>query len=150
MKKISVKKILVALLSLAITIYLMAVIASAVFMSRMTSLTYNATGFGVTLAEYQIDFEANTAERNYYNYDNTLSEHTKCFLTANQERKLKIIAAFPLMPLWKSNYNNPNIYDGNQWNLVKRYGNTKQITFGSNAYPLTYSFVLAAIQDVFV
>lgn len=148
MKKISVKKILVALLSLAITIYLIAVIASAVFMSRMTSLTYNATDFGVTLAEYQIDFEANTAERNYYN--NTLSEHTKCFLTANQERKLKIIAAFFLIPLWKSNYNNINIYDGDQWNLVKRYGNTKQITFGSNAHPFTYHFVLAAIQDVFV
>lgn len=118
-------------------------------MSCMTSLTYNDIGFGITLTEYIIDFESNMAERNYYDFSGMQTAHTSVILKSNQESELKLVLALSLFPLWRNSYINPRIMDGNQWRFIKNYNTKEYFTYGSNAYPLTYNWVMFEMGKIY-
>ena len=147
MKKAKKKKIAKYIALAIASIYLLLLIISGVFMASMMSVTYESSFIGVTVEHYKIDFKANTTDRSYYNVDGTPRAYYSNELTAGQEIKLKTICIVSLMPLWRRNYNNPFIMDGDQWDVIRNYGKFKHETYGSNAYPLTYRWVLWAIAD---
>lgn len=129
--------------------YILAVIISAVMMSQMTQITYKTTTFGITIEENILNFKANTAQRNYYDYNRELINHEENSIDKLNNFNIKLICSLSLFPLWRKNYDNPSIMDGDQYTIIRSYENGESIIYGSNAYPLTYAFVLSAINSAF-
>lgn len=150
MKKINLKRMFKRILLFFGISYMLAVILSVVLAIRMSSIVYESTAFGIVLHEYKLDFISNKAECNRYDFDEVQVEHEEIELSSLQEWKFKTLFAISLGPLWRKSYYNPFIMDGDQWNITRVYSNEKKdITYGSNAYPLMYSFVLHAIEGLF-
>ena len=127
--------------------YIIAVIISAIMMSQMTQITYNATAYGAVIREDTINFEANTAQRIYYDFDGELRGHEDSQIGAADIFKIKSVCSLSLFPLWQKIYYNPYIMDGDQYNIVRAYNNSESVVFGSNAYPLTYRLVMMVIEN---
>ncbi len=81
---------------------------------RTVVIRYESRSFEIVLVKYKIDFTANKAEYNTYDYDKTQTTHKEVKLSTNQEVKFKAIYALLLGPLWRAKYNNPYIMDGEQ------------------------------------
>lgn len=129
--------------------YILAVTISIAMMSQMTKITYNTTAYGTTLSEYIVDFKANTAQRNYYDFDSNPRDYKENVISPIKEFGIKTVCSFSLFPLWRKNYFNPLIMDGDKYNIVRSYKERENVIYGSNAYPLTYWFVLWAIGNAF-
>ncbi|WFA07808.1 hypothetical protein [Tissierella sp. Yu-01] len=134
---------------MAIGCYILAVTISIAMMSKMTKITYNATAYGTTLIEDIVDFKTNTAQRNYYDFDGNPTDHKENLISPIKEFGIKSVCSFSLFPLWRKNYFNPFIMDGDQYNIARSYKENENVIYGSNAYPLTYWFVLWAIENAF-
>ncbi|MDR7856326.1 hypothetical protein [Tissierella sp.] len=134
---------------MAIGCYILAVTISIAMMSQMTKITYNATAWGRTLTEYIVDFKTNTAQVNYYDFDGNPWDHKENIISPIKEFRIKSVCSFSLFPLWRKNYENPFIMDGDQYNIVRSYKERENVIDGSSAYPLTYWFVLWAIHNAF-
>lgn len=126
--------------------YIIAVLASAIMMIQMTQITYHDTAWGTTLREDRIDFRANTYELTYYDLHGEMRSHYENSISIVKKLNTKLICSLSLFPLWRKNYYNPGVMDGHHYNIVRAYGNSKSEVYGSNAYPLTYSFVMKAIE----
>lgn len=149
MKTGKLKKYIRFSLFVAIGCYIFAVIISIVIMSQMTQITYNATAYGTTLREDIIDFKTNTARRNYYDFYGNQTGHKENLISPAKEFGIKCVCSISLFPLWRKNYFNPFIMDGDQYNIARSYEERESVIYGSNAYPLTYWFVLQAIDNAF-
>ncbi|MCL2462087.1 MAG: hypothetical protein FWF44_05425 [Defluviitaleaceae bacterium] len=128
-----------------IGLYTLAVIISAILMSQIQQITYNALAFGVTIRTNIVDFQTNIAQQDINNFDGELKEHKENSISEERSFKIKTICALSLLPLWLKNYHNPFVLDGDYYNIVRSYKNSSIVTYGSNAYPLGYDFVLNAI-----
>jgi len=138
------------ILVIAIAIcYILAVIVSSMMIRQMTQITYNATAFGTTIREDIIDFKGNTAQRNYYDFYGEPTKQKENQISMAKEFKIKTICAVSLFPLWREYYLNPFIMDGDQYSIIRSYGDEQRIIYGSNAYPFTYPLVLYAIDNAF-
>lgn len=150
MKKINLKTLFKRILIFFSISYVLALILSLVLVIRMSSIIYESTAFGLVLEEYKLDFISNKSEYNNFDFDGIQVKHEEINLSSLQEFKFKTLFAISLVPLWKKSYDNPFIMDGDQWNMTRSYSNEKKdITYGSNAYPVTYSFVLRVIKGLF-
>ena len=127
--------------------YIVATMASGIMMSQMTHITYNATAYGTTIREDIIDFNAGKSQQNYYQYDGELREHTDRIIGTTEQFKIRVICSLSLFPLWQKHYYNPSIMDGDYYNIIRSYKNDENTIYGSNAYPLTYRFVMRAIKN---
>ena len=125
--------------------YVLAVIVSGIMMSQMIKMTYNPIYF-FSEREDVINFKENTVQQNYYHYGE-LEDHKEKALGTAEKIKIKVICSFTLFPLWRRSYNNPYICDGDQYLIVRKYENGESVTYGSNAYPLTYWLVMTAFKD---
>lgn len=101
------------------------------------------------MTEYQLDFVDDRAELNFYDFDGTRSAHAEQTFSAAQQTKIRLVCAISLMPLWRDDYYNPFVEDGDHWHTIMTYSNREKTTYGSNSYPLTYRFVYHAIMSVF-
>lgn len=149
MRKASIKKITLYVLILLAVLYLLCFIISMAAAFNIQTLTYRSTGWGVVLAEYQLDFADDLTELNYFDFDGTLSSHTENTFSTSAQIKVKFICAVALMPLWKNEYNNPFVQDGDHWHTIMSYNDKTITTYGSNSYPLTYGLVYHVIMSVF-
>lgn len=147
MRKAKLKKIVIIVLALFIASYLLCLIYCTESVYKMHTLNYNSRGWGVVLAEYKLDFDNDLVEANYYDFDGTFSHEENTF-SAEQQRKVRLACAISLMPIWKSRYDNPNVFDGDQWELTVTYDGKEKYTYGSNAYPLFYRFAYNSIMSV--
>ena len=149
MKTGKLKKYIRCAIFVAIGCYILAVIISIAMMSQMTQITYNATAYGTTLREDIVDFKTNIAQRNYYDFYGKPTDHKENLISPAKEFGIKCVCSFSLLPLWRKNYFNPFIMDGDQYNIARSYKESENVIYGSNAYPLTYWFVLQAIDNAF-
>lgn len=150
MRKIKFKKIILIvsiILIVFIAFYLSRLVYCRVEVSNIHTLNYSSYGWGVVLVEYNLDFDNDLAEVNYYDYDGTLSSHSEKVFSAEQQDDVKSAFIISLMPLWKSNYNNPGVMDGDHWLLKVTYGEKEKQTYGSNAYPRLYRVAYDAIRS---
>ncbi|WMJ77528.1 MULTISPECIES: hypothetical protein [unclassified Sedimentibacter] len=147
MKTGKLKKYIRSAIFVVIGCYISAVIISSAMMSQMTQITYNATAYGTTLREDIVDFKTNTVQRNYYDYYGNPTGHKENLINPTKEFGIKCVCSFSLLPLWRKNYFNLLIMDGDQYNIVRSYKESENVIYGSNAYPLTYWFVLQAIDN---
>lgn len=151
MRKVKFKKILVIVvivLILFITSYLLCFIYCTTSVYKMHTLNYSSMEFGLVVAEYKLDFDNDFVEVNYYDYDGILKTHREDTFSAEQQRKVRLACSISLMPIWKSRYYDPNVLDGDQWELTVNYDGKEKQTYGSNAYPLLYHFAYDAISSV--
>lgn len=148
MRKARLKRIVIVVLLLFIASYLLCLIYCTASVYKMHTINYNSSGWGVVLAEYKLDFDNDLAEANYYDFDGMLKTHRENTFSAEQQRKVRLACAISLMPVWKSRYYNPNVMDGNQWQLTVTYDEKEKRTYGSNAYPLLYRFAYDAVRSV--
>ena len=114
----------------------------------MKTLSYNAWGWGVVLAEYKLDFVNDSVEVNYYDFDGTLTTHKEDTFSAEQQEELKHVCMVSCMPLWRSRYIDPNVADGDQWYITADFGFKEKYVYGSNAYPYTYRNVYDKIRSI--
>ena len=149
MKLKNSKKIIKILISIVFVCYIALVIISSVMLSQITQITYRASAFGTVIREDIIDFKENAAWRNYYDFNKTPVQQKENKIDAEKASEIKFICAVSLFPLWRESYHNPSILDGDQYVIIRTYDNEESATYGSNAYPLTYAFVLSAINSVF-
>ncbi len=149
MKTGKLKRYIRYVIIMAIGCYILAVIISIAMMSQMTKITYNATAYGTTLREDILDFKTNTAQRNYYDFYGNSTDHKENLISSAREFRIKSVCSFSLLPLWRKNYYNPLIMDGDHYNIARSYKESESVIYGSNAYPLTYWFVLQAIDNDF-
>ncbi len=149
-KKINLKTLFKRILIFFSISYVLALILSLALVNGMSSIIYESTAFGLVLEEYKLDFISNKAEYNSFDFDGIQVEHEEINLSSSQEFKFKTLFAISLVPLWKESYDNPFIMDGDEWIMTRAYSNEeKDITYGSNAYPVMYPFVLHAIKGLF-
>lgn len=144
-----IKKTVCIVLFAAALLYLGCLIFSTVLVFRMQELTYTAWGWGVVLAEYKLDFNNDFAERNYYDFDGTLSSHVEETFSKEQQTKIMFACAVSFMPFWKSEYIDPHVADGDQWEITMNDGKKEKSVYGYNAYPFAYRRVYHSIQSVF-
>ncbi|MEG2687264.1 MAG: hypothetical protein RR954_09155 [Christensenellaceae bacterium] len=149
MSKAKLKKLAPRVLIIFFVIYLLCLIYCGVSVFKMQTLTYNSTGWGIVLTEYKLDFVGDLTVLNYYDFDGTLSTHTQNTFSPAQQTKVRLVCAISLMPLWRGEYDNPYVMDGDQWHTIITYGNREKTTYGSNSYPLTYCFVHNTIISIF-
>ena len=128
-------------------IYVVAVIVSAVLMAQMKQITYTSNAWGKIIMEAKIDFTESRATRIYNDIYGELREQKENPISDAKKTQIKAICSFSLFPIWRKNYNNPRIMDGDQYSIVRRYENSESVIYGSNAYPLTYRFVYKAIYN---
>lgn len=148
-RKQSIKKrLLQILLVLAIT-YGVLVIISGIFTLRMTAFSHNSSAFGRTIRTYTIHFTEQRATWNVYDFDDQLISQQEVNLSKWDVVKIKLILSVAIAPCWRKSYNNPFILDGDQWHVIREYGDKKVKTYGSNAYPMFYQVVLHTIKEEF-
>lgn len=148
MRKVKLKRIVIIVLTLFIASYLLCLVYCTASVFKMHTLNYNSRAWGVVWAEYKLDFDNDLVEDNYYDFDGTLTAHYENTFSAGQQIKVRFACAISLMPIWKSRYINPNVFDGDQWELTVTYDGKEKQTYGSNAYPLLYRFAYGAIRSV--
>jgi len=127
--------------------YIVAVLISAVMMTKMKQITYNSTAYGVTIKQLRIDFASNTATRIYNDFYGEQREHKENPISNSKKMQIKAVCTVSLLPIWQKYYHNPWVMDGDYYNIVRGYENSERVFYGSNAYPLTYWFVYKAIHN---
>lgn len=147
MNKTKLKKFAIGILLLFTIFYLLCLIFCTVSVFQIRKLNYSSIGWGVVLVEYKLDFVNNLAEVNYYDFDGTLKTHREDSFSTKQQMKLRLACAISLMPVWRNEYYNPNVNDGDQWHLVITYDEKEKHTRGSNSYPLLYRVAYNAISS---
>ena len=150
MKKIITKKRVSYFIFGIVGVYILAVGISAVMMSQTTQITYDAHGEGLKLRTIVIDFKENTAQNIYYNlYDVNLGlplEIKEYPINTSTKLQIKTVCSFSLFPLWRKNYYNYRILDGDEYYITITYGNNERVIYGANSYPLTYRPVMWIIR----
>lgn len=146
MKRAKWKRGILCVLLLGIVLYLTGLIYCATVVSRMETLSYNAWGWGVVLAEYKLDFANDSVEVNYYDFDGTLMAHRKDKFSEEQQKEVRSACVASFMPLWRKRYINSSVADGDQWYIIADFGLKEKYVYGSNAYPLTYRNVYDKIR----
>lgn len=149
MKKKYIKRIAGMILSGIVLLYLAGLLYSTVLVFRMQELNYTAWGWGVVLVEYNLDFANHYAERNYYDFDGALSSHVEGAFSEGEQTEIRLVCAISLIPLWKSEYVDPYVSDGDQWEITIDDGEKGKSTYGYNAYPFTYRLVYGSIRSIF-
>ena len=127
--------------------YFLAIIVSAIMMIQMTQIKYNTSRWMHIIREDIIDFKTNTAQRSYYDYNRELTKHEENTIGAEKKLEIKLVCVFSLFPIWHKNYIDPSIMDGEQYSIIRTYGNSESVVNGSNAYPLTYQLVMMTIDN---
>ncbi len=116
--------------------------------AHIRSLRFESLGFGQVLFEYQLDLDTGLAEYNSYEYDGTLRTHKEGRLSDAQQKQLQRACGLALVPLWKDQYVDPRICDGDQWRMVIGYEDEEKGIFGSNAYPPFYWWLRRRISEI--
>jgi len=146
----SLSKVLWLLIIAAAIAYVTAAIVSWVKMSEMRKITYQATAFGFVIRKDTVDFENNTAERIYFGWNGELGEpyeQNKNSFDESEEFRIKLVFSLSLFPLWREEYVDWDVFDGDQYSIIRSYEDSESVVSGSNAYPLTYRFVMSAIEN---
>ena len=148
MRRTKLKRIAIRVLLLFSISYLLCLIFCTVSVFHMRTLNYSSMGWGVVLAEYKFDFVNNLAEVNYYDFDGTLRTHREDSFSTEQQMELRLACAVSLMPVWRYDYYNPGVADGDQWHVIISYDEKEKHTYGSNSYPLLYRVAYDKIRSV--
>ena len=96
----------------------------------------------------KFDFVNNLAEVNYYDFNGTLKTYREDSFSTGQQMKLRLACAISFMPVWRSEYYNSAVLDGNQWRVTVTYDEKEKHIHGSNSYPLLYRVAYGAISSV--
>ena len=148
MDKTKWKRGILCVLLLIVVLYLVCMIYCMISVSRVKTLSDNAWGWGVVLAEYRLDFADGSIEVNYYDFDGTLMTHKKDEFSEEQQKEVRSACVASFMPLWRSRYVDTSVADGDQWYITADFGLKEKYVYGSNAYPLTYHNVYDKIRSL--
>ncbi len=148
MRRTKLKRVIIRVLLLFIAFYLLSLIFCTVMAFQMRTLNYSSMGWGVVLAEYKFDFVDNLVEVNYYDYDGRLITHKEDSFSEEQQMNLRLACAISFMPIWRDDYYNPAISDGDQWCVLVSYDKKENRTYGSNSYPLLYCGAYNMIRSI--
>lgn len=146
MKKFINKKTICCFTFGVIGAYILVVIISAVMMSKMTRITYNAIAYGTTIKTIVVDFAENTAQKTTSDFYGKQMTNQKNSIKALEEIHIKAMCSLALLPLWRKTYDNPWVVCGDHYNIIRSYGNNESPVYGSNAYPLTYWLIMRTIN----
>ena len=143
------KLVLTGLPLLLAAVYLFFVLQCLPDALHIQAVSRQSIGFGQVLSENRIDLESRILDASSYDYYGVLLSHTEGRFSEARQLRLRIACAFALVPLWKDQYINPNVYDGGQWRMTIVYEDREQSICGSNAHPPLYWLAAREIRSLY-
>lgn len=147
-KRSKKRRIFAYILVGAAAVYILLFLLSLIIVNGYDSVEYQSGGFGIIMDHVTIDLKNGSGHITCRNSSAEITLDTDITVSENDLQELKLKMAVSLAPFWFSEYVDPMILDGKQWNFYFYRGDSQKRVYGSNAEPFGFRGIESLLYEL--